>query len=264
MSGENKSNELVSHIIGSIINTYIGHPFDTIKIHLQETTYKTNHIPTHIKSIYENSGVFGFFRGSLASLYSTIIENSVAFASNEYIKKNIYNANKNTSLSVTQDLLVGSISGLMATVIACPFETIKCNMQMSKNNIYDVWKEYRFRGLYNGLGASCVRNIPFYLFFFPFYTRYNDIITSNNIIDDKLIRCSLAGGLSGLSSWAIIYPFDCIKSNQQLQTNKITMINMARNIYKIRGIRGLYSGYIITLIRGFFANAGLVYGIEMV
>jgi solute carrier family 25 carnitine/acylcarnitine transporter 20/29 len=258
-----KSNELVSHIIGSIINTYIGHPFDTVKIHMQDTLHKKETIPTHIKSIYKNNGLYGFFRGTTASLYSTIIENSVAFASNDYIKKNLYNVNKNTSLSVTQDLMVGLISGLLATVVACPFETIKCNMQISKNNMYGVWKEYRLKGLYNGLGASCVRNIPFYLLFFPFYTRYIELLSYNNTIDNKLLKCSLAGGLSGVSSWAVIYPFDCIKSNQQLHTNKISMINMAKSIYIIRGVRGLYSGYIITLVRGFFANAGLVYGIEM-
>jgi hypothetical protein len=169
-------------------------------------------------------------------------------------------------------MLIGSFSGFMATIVACPLETIKCNIQIDNQidnqrlKIIDVIKKYKFNGLYNGFFASCGRNIPYYLLFFPFYSRYIDLIsciTRRDKTKQNIIDYTLAGGLSGATTWSIIYPLDVIKCNQQIHPEKIKILDMIKIIHKTKGLKGFYVGFMPTLIRSFPANAGLLLGIEI-
>jgi hypothetical protein len=254
--------------VGAMFNTYLGHPFDTIRVRMQNINNRYVSSINCLKSTYRNEGFFGIYRGSTASLCSIMAESSVVFATNKFLKQNIYGIEDNASLTVRQEMFIGSLSGFTATIAGCPFETIKCNLQINSNRSseirQDISGKYRSVGLYRGFGASCVRNIAFYLLFFPFYSKYHDIISnrSRSTCDQNLFNCAIAGGLSGATTWGIVYPFDVIKCNQQIHGNKISFIQMTKKIHGTKGINGLYRGVVPTLIRAFPANAGLLLGVK--
>ena len=68
---------------------------------------------------------------------------------------------------------------------------------------------------------------------------------------------ALAGGISGAFTWAIIYPFDVIKS--QIQTGpldkRISMWKVGYDIVKEHGWRYMFRGLGVTLCRAFPVNA---------
>ncbi|VBB18214.1 hypothetical protein YASMINEVIRUS_677 [Yasminevirus sp. GU-2018] len=303
LSSDTYLNVLASGTVGAVLNTYVGHPFDTVRVRMQKIDTSYNSATACLKHTYKTEGVSGLFRGVVPSLYCAVAENSVVFSVNEVLKRYVYNTGTKTSLSLHQDMLIGSVSGLCATIVACPFETLKCQIQVDSNktssSLFKIIKDV-FSGtsntnlrLYSGFGASCIRNVPYYLTFFPFYSRYIDVIDyiksrslklmdnglskkkpgtskittdkSANEITDKhgLIECAIAGGLSGATSWACVYPLDVIKCNQQIHPQKINMLNMFALIVRQRGYSGLFAGFYPTIVRSFPANAALLLGVEL-
>ena len=262
----NSFNDYVPGATGAILNTYIGHPFDTIRVRMQDVNNIYSSSFDCLKKTYRYEGISGIYKGSISSLLAIMIENSIVFATNDILKRHLNNVNGKTSTTLHNDIMIGGISGLCATIGSCPFETIKCNMQINKKycSIFDIHKEYKITGLYNGFTASCFRNIPYYFLFFPFYTRYIDIIsTISRKKSLNILEYSLAGGLSASTSWSIIYPLDVIKCNQQLQSKKTTIRSMAMKLYRAKGIKGLYAGFLPTILRSFPANFALLFGIEL-
>lgn len=259
-------------IVGALCNTYVGHPFDTVRVRMQDISSPYKTATQCLRTTITNEGYKGLFKGSTSSLYASMAENSVVFGVNEVIKRKFYDSGTKSSLSLGQDMMIGSISGFAATIAACPLETIKCNMQINNSNcvtkhrsIIEISKELKFSGLYNGFNASCARNIPYYLLFFPLYSRYIKMIsdvTKRQKRDQNVLDYAIAGGLSGATTWSIVYPFDVIKCNQQIHRTKIDMMSMSRLLYNTKGIKSFYAGFRPTIVRAFFANTALLFGVE--
>ena len=258
--------------MGAICNTYVGHPFDTVRVRMQDisTTHRT--AMDCLKATIRNEGYRGLFKGSVSSMYAAMAENSVVFGVNEALKRKIYNSGTKSSLSLGHDMMIGSVSGFAATIASCPLETIKCNMQINDSNcvtkhrsMIKIYKELKISGLYSGFGASCTRNIPYYLLFFPLYSRYIKLIsdvTHRSAHDQNVFDYAIAGGMSSVTTWSIVYPIDVIKCNQQICQTNINMVKMSNLIYKTNGIKSFYAGYFPTIIRAFFANCALLFGVE--
>ena len=75
--------------------------------------------------------------------------------------RELFQSDIKTSLSIKEDMLVGSVSGFVGTVASCPFETIKCNMQIDKTKSL---RNIKISNLYNGFGASCAEYFLLFTF----------------------------------------------------------------------------------------------------
>lgn len=261
-------NDLLPGTIGGILNTYAGHPFDTIKVRMQNVNSGYSGSMDCLKKTFKYEGVRGIYKGSIISTYGLMAENSIVFAVNENLKKKLHNTNGKQSLYLHQDMIIGSISGFAASITSCPFESLKCKMQVSekKQTLSGlITKNTSVYNLYNGFTATCFRTIPYYLFFFPIYTRTIDLISSiskRSKSKQNIFDYSIAGGLSGAVTWSIVYPMDVIKCNQQLNDKKISITSMIKWLYRTKGVRGFYSGFAPTILRSFPANTGLIFGVE--
>lgn len=260
---------LLPGTIGAVLNAYVGHPFDTVRVRMQNVNGFYGSASECFIQTLKAEGIYGIFKGFTSSLCGIMAESSVVFCVNELIKRNLYNSTTKVSLSLHQDMMIGSVSGFVATIAACPFETIKCNIQVNKSSqtsMTDAYCSIKLRGLFSGFSASCFRNIPFYLLFFPFYSRYIGLMShmsNRNIKNHSITNLAIAGGLSGATTWACVYPMDVIKCNQQIHKTKINIFQMMKTIYLKRGISGFYAGFYPTIFRAFPANAALVFGVEV-
>ena len=72
----------------------------------------------------------------------------------------------------------------------------------------------------------------------------------------------IGGGLAGSAGWFTIFPFDNIKSRQQANPQKATLIETARNAIRSGGIRSVYKGCLPCVLRGFPANGALFLTVE--
>jgi hypothetical protein len=128
-------------------------------------------------------------------------ENSIVFAVNENLKKRFHGTHGKQSLDLHHDMILGSVSGFAASITSCPFESIKCNAQVQvqaqaserrpRRPFNDIFKRPNLSSLislYNGFTATCFRTIPYYLFFFPIYTRiidYSSLITQPLLVKTR-------------------------------------------------------------------------------
>ena len=67
----------------------------------------------------------------------------------------------------------------------------------------------------------------------------------------------LAGAFAGCVYWGVPYPIDTIKSTIQTlpKDSKHTMLSVGRQIIREQGVKGLYRGFSVTMVRACPGNA---------
>ena len=65
-----------------------------------------------------------------------------------------------------------------------------------------------------------------------------------------------SGGAAGAFSWFVSYPFDIFKTViQSTEHQKLTMKEVALDLYRKEGSRAFFKGYTTTAFRSFISNA---------
>jgi len=65
----------------------------------------------------------------------------------------------------------------------------------------------------------------------------------------------ISGGAAGAFSWFISYPFDIFKTFiQNSQHHKLTIRDVAYDLYRKEGFKAFYKGYAPTAFRSFISN----------
>lgn len=187
----------------------------------------------------------------------------------------------------------GAAAGTVQAVVICPMEHVKCRLQVQKRSagvgtpqqqrqpqqqLYkgplhactSIVKKYGvFSGLFRGMGVTFWRETPAFGLYFATYDTIKDRVES--LLEEKhdthpipshfhtWAASALAGGISGAWTWAVIYPFDVIKS--QIQTSPLEkhlqkgMWTVASDIVRDHGWRHMFRGLGVTLARAFPVNA---------
>lgn len=178
----------------------------------------------------------------------------------------------------------GAMAGTAQAFVICPMEHIKCRLQIvgstyhgSLDACVSITKSHGiFRGLYRGMGVTLWRETPAFGMYFATYdaakARAERLLKGGGrdmgIEDDDRnyllpshahawAASALAGGISGAWTWAIIYPFDVIKTH--IQTGSLdcrkSMWTVGHEIVRTHGIRHMFRGLGVTLARAFPVNA---------
>lgn len=183
----------------------------------------------------------------------------------------------------------GAAAGTVQAFIICPMEHIKCRLQVQQSSaggnkagtqqpLYkgpvhactSIVKKYGvFSGLYRGMGVTLWRETPAFGMYFATYDAIKERVERGLAERDAAhpipshfhtwAASALAGGISGAWTWAIIYPFDVIKS--QIQTGPLErhlqrgMWTVAQDIVREHGWRHMFRGLGVTLVRAFPVNA---------
>lgn len=108
--------ELIPGAVGSVFNAYIGHPFDTVRVRLQNVNNNYSSPLNCVTDTYKTEGTKGFFRGATSSLWEIMAESSVVFASNEILKQKIYGVDRKTP----PDIYTGYDDGVLIRICINP------------------------------------------------------------------------------------------------------------------------------------------------
>mmetsp|Transcript_3086 Transcript_3086/g.4342 ORF Transcript_3086/g.4342 Transcript_3086/m.4342 type:complete len:337 (+) Transcript_3086:284-1294(+) len=287
--------DLVAGGFAGSISVVVGHPFDTYKVWLQTSSSSPN--------TSKFGGMMSIFRGITAPLSTAAVVNAIIFSSygeSSRLWDDLFFSSGMTPTNVEEtkqdhtswqkSFICGSIAGAVQSLVVCPTEHVKCRLQVQTGtpnlNVYKgsfdaidkIVEKYGIRGLYRGYCCTAWREIPaFGLYFasydfvkektFSLFCDHSELISENKNTslkhDIPLTISALAGGISGAFTWAVIYPFDVIKTRIQtapldasIEQRRITYL--ANQILKENGCRGLFRGLGVTLLRAFPVN-GIIF-----
>jgi len=150
----------------------VGHPFDTIKVRLQ-TSKQYSGMMDCIKQTVSKEGARGLYKGMISPLTGITFVNAVQFSQymqGIYFFQNMLKMNKDERLPIGYVALAGMAAGIPQSMVEGPQDLLKAKMQVQRadNKLYSstfdcgkkIVSQYGVRGIYQGLGATILRNIP--------------------------------------------------------------------------------------------------------
>lgn len=246
-------------------------PFDTIKVRLQAAQgFQSRSTWLTIKYTYVHEGAInGFYKGIKAPMVGLFLENAVLFVSYNYAMDTLKRAVGPLD-HVGIKAASGAFLGLMALFVLSPVELIKCNLQVANLTnahqsyagvIRGIVKKDGIVGMWRGLSSTLVRECGGTAVWFTTYevsSAYLKRVNPDYADTNLLASGALAGVLFNFS----MFPVDTIKSNMQTTQTKESILATGQRLVRQGGVRSLYHGLGITLVRAVPANALLFYVYE--
>jgi len=160
--------------------------------------------------------------------------------------------------------LSGCVAGIANVLSGHPLDTVKVRMQMTGKPLLDSFKSIITKegplALYKGI-RSPLYNVPLiYAFYFGSF-ELGKCIQGIGLNDNiTWYQSMVAGGFSGLLSTIVLTPIELVKCKLQMEGEgkKIktsTGLTMTKSIVKVEGVKGLYRGGVITVLREVPGNA---------
>ncbi|TMW65845.1 hypothetical protein Poli38472_003610 [Pythium oligandrum] len=290
--------ETLSGVVGAFCCVYAGLPFEVVKVRLQtQGEPKIYHnVPHAFRRIATEEGVVSLWKGAVPALSSSIIENSVLFSVNGIARRGVLalhagrkvaTDNSDYELTTMDEALMGAFSGIFSATAITPAEVIKCKLQFQRGRLgkgeysgpFDclrkVVRQEGVPGLFRGLSALLLRDVPFNFFFFGCYEAYTSAFASalGKASKEELnpLFILTAGGMAGATGWSVVFPADVLKSYMQTAASAqqgasktaLGLTATARLVYAQHGLHGFYRGWTAAVLRSFPANGSLFLGVEM-
>lgn len=271
--------EVAFGAVAGAVGKLIEFPFDTIKVRLQSSSQFANASTLSvIRYTFVKEGfINGFYKGIKAPLVGAGLETSVLFFSYKFSTSFFEKHFRRDDIPLWSKCFSGGVAGFMASFVLTPVELVKCKLQVSNISHSAVKHSYASvvsgvlrkegpAGLYTGFSSTLLREVLGTLIWFGTYETASSYL---NKVSPQTENANLlvSGGLSGFMFNLVVFPVDTIKSNIQtfdvLNTGKsMSILETVRHVVATNGVRGLYNGLGITLVRAVPANAIIFYTYE--
>uniref|UniRef100_A0A3P8Z446 Mitochondrial glutamate carrier 1 n=2 Tax=Esox lucius TaxID=8010 RepID=A0A3P8Z446_ESOLU len=206
-----------------------------------------------IKTV-RSEGYFGMYRGAAVNLTLVTPEKAIKLAANDFLRHRL--SNDGGKLTVLKEMMAGCGAGMCQVVITTPMEMLKIQLQdagrlvaqqrvmpslvpclQMGNTIAVQSRSYNapslvrpsamqiarellatkgVTGLYRGLGATLMRDIPFSVVYFPLFAHLNQL--GQRSLGDTTVPfywSFLAGCAAGSTAAVAVNPCDVIKTRLQ-------------------------------------------------
>ena len=162
------------HLSTGCAGVLVGHPLDTVKVHLQtqdpkNPKYKgTFHC---MSTIAKQEKIVGLYRGITSPLGGIGFVNAIVFGIYGNVQRNTSDPN-----SLTSHALAGSIAGFAQSIVCAPMELAKTRLQLQHEHtkglkfkgpldcLRNILKTEGVRGTMRGLGFTAARDVPGMIF----------------------------------------------------------------------------------------------------
>lgn len=253
-----------SFLAGSLsgtCSTLLFQPLDLVKTRVQSTICvngaKPDGMMATVAKVVQQERVVGLWKGLVPSISRCVPGIGIYFSTIHHLKCN-YQHSKNP----LESMLIGGTARSVAVVTMLPFTVLKTryesgnfqynNMARGLTSIYQI---EGLRGLYSGLTATLLRDVPFSGLYFMFYTHLKQL-GADNTLSDEVLSANLpmfhftCGVTAGMMASMITQPADVVKTHMQLYPDRYKHVwNVITFVYQRDGARGFWRGIVPRTIR---------------
>jgi solute carrier family 25 (mitochondrial aspartate/glutamate transporter), member 12/13 len=255
--GKKKMSTAQSLMLGSIsgaVGSCVVFPIDKIKTRLQSAAAGDSRgMLTQARDVLRSEGLPRLYKGLSAELLMIGPVKAAALWSNDFFRTALGGGPGGKKLGPREEMLSGIGTGLIVTTFMCPQEIVKIRLQMQgmpgvpQQGLAEIVRELGVRGLYKGVDATALREVPFCVIYYtcynwckkqaPFIPRdpTSGLATNSGVFASGVIAGMLAAGLDT--------PADCIKTrlqNGQVQYKGI--VDCAVRTWQADGYRPFLAG----------------------
>eukprot|EP00164_Ancoracysta_twista_P006506 GFYU01009063.1.p1 GENE.GFYU01009063.1~~GFYU01009063.1.p1 ORF type:complete len:298 (-),score=82.20 GFYU01009063.1:201-1094(-) len=290
MSTSQKSlpvNDLIAGTMGGIAQVIAGHPLDTVKTRLQTQVIVPGQPPQYagmidcFKKTSAQEGWRGLYKGAAAPLAGAMFHNANLFFSYGQSKNIVMQMSKTDKMESRHFFAAGMMTGGFVSLIEAPIDLFKCKLQAQTaaveggkpqyTGVYDCAKQtasrYGIRGVYQGLGATWLRNIPAFGCYFCAGDTVKQVMTPPGEKPSTQVMF-LSGAAAGFAFWGLNYPLELIKTRMQTDHSEMSqrkyksIIDCATKTLRNDGVQAFFRGYTPCLIRAIAVNGAIFLAVE--
>jgi hypothetical protein len=198
----------------------------------------------------------------------------MVFTIYEHTKTQCLEYNTDWSLSYLQaTFTAATIAGAFTSLLTSPFQLVKVQQQAAarsitaKQCVQAIVGQLGVRGLFHASGSvMAVEGVGrgIYMLLYEFFkmklsgidhssSKYRVGGSSGEQVyykDDVALQYKVvSASAAGATSWAIMYPFDSVKSRRLNDLTSTSSYDMCRKIYRLGGVQAFYRGCAFAMLR---------------
>ncbi|CAR30795.1 ZYRO0E02420p [Zygosaccharomyces rouxii] len=213
------------------------YPIDLVKTRMQaqrSLSQYTNSFDCFSK-VLSRDGVKGLYSGLGPQLLGVAPEKAIKLTVNDLMRKTL--SDKKGKITLTSEVLAGASAGACQVIFTNPLEVVKIRLQVkseyalenlaqSEMTAFSIVRKLGFSGLYKGLTACLLRDVPFSAIYFPTYSHVKrDVFNfdpQSNTGRSRLKTWELlfSGALAGMPAAFLTTPCDVVKTRLQIAPRK--------------------------------------------
>ncbi|XP_028814497.1 mitochondrial glutamate carrier 1 [Denticeps clupeoides] len=238
--------KLINGGIAGLIGVTCVFPIDLAKTRLQNqqngSRLYTSMSDCLIKTI-RSEGYFGMYRGAAVNLTLVTPEKAIKLAANDFFRFHL--SKDGQKLTLLKEMLAGCGAGTCQVIVTTPMEMLKIQLQdagriaaqrklmpetvtpggpvevKSPTAIQltrELLRDKGIAGLYKGLGATLLRDVPFSVIYFPLFANLNNLGRRGADGPAPFYVSFLSGCVAGSTAAVAVNPVDVIKTRLQSLT----------------------------------------------
>ncbi|XP_023675484.1 mitochondrial glutamate carrier 1 isoform X2 [Paramormyrops kingsleyae] len=193
-----------------------------------------------IKTI-RSEGYFGMYRGAAVNLTLVTPEKAIKLAANDFFRHHL--SKDGQKLTLLKEMLAGCGAGTCQVIVTTPMEMLKIQLQdagrleaqrklmpeaagksvgakspTAMQLTRDLLRSKGIAGLYKGLGATLLRDVPFSVIYFPLFANLNDLGKRGAEGPAPFYVSFISGCIAGSTAAVAVNPVDVIKTRLQSLT----------------------------------------------
>ncbi|KAH6608724.1 Mitochondrial deoxynucleotide carrier protein [Trichoderma cornu-damae] len=273
--------------IAGLVSRFVVAPLDVVKIRLQLQPYSLSdplaplrEAPAYrgtvhtIKHILKHEGLTGLWKGNVPAELLYVCYSAVQFTAYRSTTVFLQTALPTRLPDSAETFVAGAVSGAAATGATYPLDLLRTRFAAQgrhrvysslRGALWDIKRDEGFRGFFRGLGPTLGQIIPFMGIFFASYEGLR--LQLGHLHLPWGSGDATAGIVASVVAKTAVFPLDLVRKRIQVQGptrskyvyGDIPVYSSAgralRMICKTEGLRGLYKGLPISLVKAAPASA---------
>jgi len=159
-------------------------------------------------------------------------------------------------VGMAADFWAGYLSGAIGILVGNPLDLLKTRLQAGPSHVPDIspsthspTRIQRLSLLAKGSAAPILGYGALNALLFMTYNRSMGLMHEDPANPSSLTKTWVAGAVAGLATFVVSAPTELIKCRAQVSRDRSSSLEIARQIWKDGGLRGMYWGGGVTSLR---------------